>query len=279
MTTKTFTLSKTHVKSSYHKKQLILGISFTMLISLSSCTHYYYMPNIQNVPLFKEKNEFRILGALSTGEYIEAVEVQSAYSITNKFAVMGNFMSASGSYSSSSNSGSGSHGEVGFGYYKSLNKCFVFETYGGLGISSQHHNYSIKNYNGGSGAPNYNYNNTPSVVSSTYTSNLKYMKAFIQPSIGLSLNAFDFILSSRIGYLSFYDINNPGRMQEVRDIEETRDMFLFEPGATIRLGWKFVKVQAQATVQLNNKENLINTEQLALSIGLYFSFADRFIKK
>lgn len=284
MTTKTSTHSKNHAKPLYRKKQLALGITVTVIFSLSSCTHRYYMPNIQNVPLFKEKNEVRVMAALSTGEDVGAFEIQTAYSITNKFAVMGNFMAASGS--SSRYSAEGTYGDVAFGYYKSLNKYFVFETYGGLGISNQKHKYTFNTNNGGMGTSNQysNYNNYyyytyPSTPSSTYTSNIRFMKAFIQPSIGLSLNAFDFILSSRLGYVSFYDINNPGRLQEVRDIEENRDMLLFEPGATIRLGWKVLKLQAQCTVQLNNKADRIQTEQVSFSLGMYFSIAQRFIKK
>jgi hypothetical protein len=50
-----------------------------LAIWLSGCTHYYYVANVQNVPLFKEKNEFRLSGAYGFGDYSECTEVQAAY--------------------------------------------------------------------------------------------------------------------------------------------------------------------------------------------------------
>ena len=35
-------------------------LSFAITIFNTSCVHYYYAPNANNVPLFKEKNEGRI---------------------------------------------------------------------------------------------------------------------------------------------------------------------------------------------------------------------------
>jgi len=39
------------------KKQLIALLFLPVLFC--SCSHYYYVPNSQNVPLFREKNEYR----------------------------------------------------------------------------------------------------------------------------------------------------------------------------------------------------------------------------
>jgi hypothetical protein len=39
-----------------------LTASFFLLAIFCSCSHYYYVPSVQNVPLFREKNEYRFSG-------------------------------------------------------------------------------------------------------------------------------------------------------------------------------------------------------------------------
>jgi hypothetical protein len=56
-----------------------LIIIFFPVISLcTSCTHLYYAPNANNVPLLKEKNEGRAQLQLSSGNYVEGFDLQSA---------------------------------------------------------------------------------------------------------------------------------------------------------------------------------------------------------
>jgi hypothetical protein len=61
-----------------NKKPAVL-ILFPM-IWLCSCTHYYSVASVQNVPLFKEKKELRLSGAYAFGDKSESIEIQSAYS-------------------------------------------------------------------------------------------------------------------------------------------------------------------------------------------------------
>ena len=70
--------------------------TFLLSVLLSSCTHYYYVPNVQNVPLFREKNEFRLSGACGFGDYSKCAEFQVAFSLTDHIAMMTDFMSAKG---------------------------------------------------------------------------------------------------------------------------------------------------------------------------------------
>ena len=64
------------------------------LVAMTSCTRYYYIQPSQNVPLFKEKNECRATISYGLGDEITTVDIQAAYSITDKFAVMTNLMLA-----------------------------------------------------------------------------------------------------------------------------------------------------------------------------------------
>ena len=104
-----------------------------LVVLLSSCSHYYYIPNIQNVPLFKGKDEYRISGAYGGGDKSSCIEVQAAYSVTDKIGIMTDFMSAKGGNVSGKNYGKGNYFEGAIGYYKPIKRTGVIEIYGGLG--------------------------------------------------------------------------------------------------------------------------------------------------
>jgi hypothetical protein len=61
----------------------------------TSCVHYYYAPNANNVPLFKEKNEERIQLQYSGGNNYGGFDFQSAYAVGKHTAVQLNFFHAS----------------------------------------------------------------------------------------------------------------------------------------------------------------------------------------
>ena len=83
------------------KKQTAIIILISVLVT--GCTQYYYVPNIQNVPLFREKNEYRATVAIGAGDESSCTEIQTAYSVTDNIGVMANFMTAKGANSSNSN--------------------------------------------------------------------------------------------------------------------------------------------------------------------------------
>jgi hypothetical protein len=58
------------------------------LFAFTSCSHYYYIPPTQNIPLFTEKKEIRATASLGGGDEINTFDLQAAYAITNRFAVM-----------------------------------------------------------------------------------------------------------------------------------------------------------------------------------------------
>ena len=77
-------------KTTTMKKSISVIVLFVII--LSGCTHYYYAPNVQNVPLFTGKNEFRLSGQFgyTVWDLIElgdqqttCIDLQSAYSLTN----------------------------------------------------------------------------------------------------------------------------------------------------------------------------------------------------
>ena len=59
---------------------------------LSGCSHYYYVANNQNVPLFREKNETNLSGSYGFVDYSQCIEIQAAHSLTNNIGITGSYM-------------------------------------------------------------------------------------------------------------------------------------------------------------------------------------------
>lgn len=244
------------------------------LFTVTSCKHYYYVPTVQNVPLFKEKNEYRATVAVGGGDETSTTDIQSAYSVTDKFAVMANFMTAKGGDKSSNNWGEGKYFDAALGYFKPLDMHGVFEIYGGVGSSNQHHQYQRTSSSWNGGSTTYN----------SGTADLSFTKLFLQPSLGLTFNGFDIALTSGISQLNFHKINNQIDTIDIEyfvvdTISKNRTSFLFEPSLTIRGGWKYVKLQIQLLSSKNLSRANLKFNDSKISIGLTFAFADRFRRK
>lgn len=251
-----------------------------ILFAFSSCSHYYYIPAAQNIPLFKEKNEFRGSVATGGGDETSTVDIQAAYSITNKFAVMSNFVTAKGNnkdnnlYESPGNLGNGTYLDAAFGYFKPLGSKGVFEIYGGIGGSNQHHQYESTTYDDFGGY----------TTSNRGSADLSFTKIYLQPSIGFTSNGFDMAFSSSICKVNFNKIDN--RIDSVYiehfavdKISQNKNSFLFEPSLTVRGGWKYAKLQLQYVFSKNLSHPDLSFEKGKFSIGLTVSFAQRFRKK
>jgi len=242
-------------------KKLVISVLCTLL--LSSCAHYYYVPNVQNVPLFREKNEYRFSAFYGNGEESSSGEVQAAYSATSNIGLMANFISASGGNSTGQNSAKGYCLEGAAGYFKPFGNAAVFEVYGGLGGGSQNHKYysSFSNQSYG-------------------TADLSFVKVFIQPSFGMTFNAFDVAFSTRMSSLSFTDVKynsiNSYESIVLHDIAG-KGRFFIEPAITLRGGWKNVKFQLQGLIStdLSNPTQYIG-EGYHFSAGMYFTIANRY---
>ena len=250
------------IKSEIMKK-LIVTMSFSAVF-FCSCSHYYYVANVQNVPLFREKNELRLSGFYGGGDETTSGEAQVAYSITDHIGIMADFMAAKGGNVSSQNYGKGEYFEGAIGYFRPAGDNGVFEIYGGLGGSNQHHEYASEYDNVYYGS-----------------SHLSFLKFFIQPSFGLTFNMFDIAFSTRFCSMS-YDIRDNsiyGNEYEYSDLYAVANKIHFnlEPALTFRAGWKNVKVQVQAEYAglLNNQRSYIG-EDWHLSIGLNFAIANRY---
>lgn len=253
-------------------KKLTAIILFAVICC--SCSHYYYVSNVQNVPMFKGKNEYRLHGSFGLGSETICFEGQGAYSVTNNFGIMTNFMSAKGIENSAESWARGYYLDAAIGYYRPLRKSGVFEIYGGAGGSRQHHQYMSENYD-----PSNPLNNNPYAGTSAES----FIKIFIQPSIGITFNWFDLAFSTRFNRLSFNDIenqiditSNKSEFEKLSSTAQTKIFWFFEPALTIRGGWKYLKVQLQGSTgsYLNNEH--YQFDQFHVSVGINIAIAKRF---
>ncbi|MFZ4399585.1 MAG: hypothetical protein ACOYO1_06100 [Bacteroidales bacterium] len=236
--------------------KLISLLSF----SLVSCSHYYYAPCMQNVPLFIEKNDLRLSASTGLGDETSYLELQSAYSITNHIGLMFNFMRAKGEEDNNVNNwGKGYYYEGAVGYYKPLKTFASFEVYGGFATSNQHHQYDIS----------YRY------------ADLTFTKIFIQPTLGYTSDVFDIALSSRISRVSFNKIDYSSynatynTFSELDEIANNKVSYLFEPAVTLRIGGEICKGQLQCGFSKNLTNTKLKFEKFNISAGLYFTIANR----
>lgn len=244
--------------------------SIVSILFFASCSHEYYIPNVQKVPLFREKNEIHATLARGNGDDCHTTEVQAAWSATDHIAVMASTLFIQNSYQN--NSARGTYIEGAAGYYYPVHGNRIFSVFTGVGYGYQEHRYS----------------NGSIPFGDAYLSTMKY---FIQPQFGLTTNGFDFAFSSRFCILNFFQIDNHIRTDsleqydliqqmysDLENINQNRTTYLIEPAITVRGGWKYTKVQLQYTFthMLNNKN--LHFLDSNLSIGLYITIAKRFWK-
>lgn len=229
---------------------------------LTGCTHYYYMPNVQNVPAFREKNEYRLCGTMGGTDGVNTTELQGAYSVSDNMGLIGNFMAAKGGSDTSGNWGRGNYYEIGVGYFKPLTDVLTFETYMGAGTGNETHQYS----------------------KSGERARLELNRFFIQPSLAVSFKYLDVIVSARACKLDFNAITEQGSIPVLQKFNlDTISMnphsFLFEPALTLRTGYKYFKVQLQFQTSSNMDHPNLKLEHGNINLGIYLSLAPRFKQK
>ena len=232
------------------------------IVMLSSCSHYYYVPNSANIPLLQEKNDMRISAGYSGGQTFEGADIQFAYAVAPKVGIMVNGLVGGKTETDiydNVQSGKGSYGEVGVGYYQPFtpNKLFIFEAYGGAGIGGTHHEY------GHSGS-----------------SRVGVTKFFIQPSIGYmsKKKRFEFAVGSRfsaidlkvkdVAYLNHNNGDDPSYYADLEYVREHPSSILWEPSFRIAVGSKYVKFYFSVTQSFNLTNSLLRQESYNASLGV-----------
>jgi hypothetical protein len=116
------------------------------------------------------------------------------------------------------------------------------------------------------------------------TVNANYIKPFFQPSFGVSGGIVEFALTPRIGLVSYVSHSNSisdsfDRSRVETFFDEKSSSLVFEPGATLRIGYRNVKVQAQyvySTFNYEDDDGMDPVNPEFISIGLHILITNRF---
>lgn len=239
-----------------------------------SCSSIIYMPNQVNAPLLQEKHELKVNAAPSN--------LQAAYAVTDKFAVMVN-----GQYSwevfgrnTASSRGSftmpkGGVIEAGAGIFKKITDSrkppIVLDLFAGYGIGG--FQTMSRSY----------YLDSTNPERKAYTVRTRFHKFFIQPGIGMVHKNVEIAFTTRFTFLSY---RHPvlGSMVYQNEAYDRSDLmkaastshFLYEPAITLRLGRPRFKWHLQV---FTCTPNIFDVEYyfppININTGITFTFSAR----
>ncbi|MEJ1237410.1 hypothetical protein WBG78_04715 [Chryseolinea sp. T2] len=235
-----------------------LHVVWVAPLLLTSCTPAFYSTVGQNVPLFHNKGEVVVNGGLmsagSTSEAFVPTEIpnpgvafQTAVAIDSNVALFANYyhVDSEGDWNVNAN-----YFEVGGGLftYNPVSH-FAAELFAGIGYGA------IDN-------------------EATYeTIDAKFMKYFLQPSIGFSGRVVEAAFTPRLGVVDYLS-NTASYRDDVRNyFNEMATTFVFEPGITLRVGFKNFKAQYQMNYSTFQSDQLTEFDAVMKYYGSISFFA------
>ena len=232
-------------------KLVLLGA----ILSLANCSPVYF-PSIDTTPMFTQKKQAQLLGGLSTGGYFG----QAAYSFSDRWAGAVNVV-----YLNDESQGDPTNNsmfESSIGHYRNFNAEWCFELWSGIGwgkTSSRYTDFDWCLW-------------FPCLDDNPYLSSARFNNFFVQSTIGMNRNKFQWSVSTKINYLQFnqLDVTHGSAV-----ITEGRQVHLaFEPTAMMRVSlWKkklFWTQQAGLSAPLTSPK--FDWIPIKVSTGLIFRF-------
>lgn len=234
-----------------------------LLVLLASCSSTHYVANAPNTSMLSEVGEISANASIGSVNATQTINFQGAFSPAKHLGVQlnaGLFTARNRDFSEVTIDDSyGLNGrlfEGGIGYYDSLGEYgFKYDIYGGFG-----------HFNG----------NTE--VSILGQADFKYNRIYVQPSIGFASEFVDLNFCLRGVLLDINEVryefptaNGPNANFSL-PIPDTKSHVLLEPALTARLGYKYVKLQAQFGTVLNLSGYYLDYDPMFLSVGLVFNF-------
>lgn len=237
-------------------------------LCVSSCSPGLYSTTGQNVPLFTTKGEVALSGGKSNSandyDIAQGFHAQLAIAIDSNIAVISSFygLKSIDDETSGGWTGKGSYVELGIGKFKTNTSSKITgEIFIGAGLGT------LKN-----------------TLTSQYV-NARYLKPFVQPTIGFTSRYFDVALTPRIALVSYLShsqqLDAEGNRQITSFFSRKEKTLVFEPGLTIRAGFEHVKIQFQSNYSTFSyeSENFDPVHKRYSSIGLFFLVTERWSKK
>ena len=226
--------------------------------TIAGCLPYYYAPNSQNVPLFRQKGESQLQITGSTGSKMIGAELKGAYAAGNHLGLMYNTFLNKGGTTSTDMESNGNLFEGGIGYYTATTlKDIYLETYAGAGkgkIDCTYHSDMLFNSQYGK-------------------TTINYSRYFIQPAMGYVSDHFALIFATRIVILDILSITTTGSAPpDQNKLSENKTVSFIEPSGTMRLGGENFKIQFQILSSSENDKFPVTKEGTNFNISLLFSF-------
>jgi len=226
-----------------------------LTIGFTGCSHKYFYPITPNVPMHSNSGEFTASGGYTFNDEYDGVEGQLAYSLTNHVGLTGNFIYVKGVQNEINDYGTGKMGELGIGYFSTINK-FHFAVYAGGGLGDQLHKY-------------------PTDTVNFSTSEMNMNRIYIQPSVGFKSKYFETAFSTRFSRLDFSNVtsnidavSDPYNYDIVTLIDEDRPFYLFEPSIMLRAGSERIKFQTNLGLLYDFKDKGVFVRS-AISLGIH----------
>jgi hypothetical protein len=225
------------------KKSTSGSLLVFITIIVSSCAPAY-VPNVVNTPLLSNKGE--VQAAVYKG--LSGFDPQLSYAITDHVGLMLNGSFADRTSDSTDDYHKHQFVEIGSGYYTKIGTKGRFETFGGFGYGK------LQAY-------------WESGILEPYA-DVKSIRFFVQPTIGVTTKIFDGGLSWRFVLIDMYQgsANSTG--------------IFAEPVLTGKLGFKYVKFITQFgfTIPLNFEYIDFSYEPFIFSVGLQATIGKKYEK-
>lgn len=229
----------------------VFAFAGLFLILLQGCHRTMYTPNMHNVPLLQEKKQIRSNITLSN--------FQMAYGLSDGIGIMLNThypVNELFKEIGEDQTGRKLFGEIGIGHFRKAKKDGIFEIYTGIGTGS------------------ISFQNRPGREFDRFST--RYMRYFVQPSIGLVQPNLHVALSMRYAIVKFYNTDTSNYVYtpfndtdyDLSLINETPYHFI-EPSVTFAYGKHSIQsfIQMTRVFQLNSQE--IRYRNVELNFGMH----------
>lgn len=242
------------------KKLLYISTILYMLLSLTSCSSYYYSPTSQNVLDFKKEGD--IVGGVGFNTFNSNAHL--GYAFTDNIG----FESSVCIYNMDATE---------FQDYDAIlwdNELVLYKPL--------KHNF-ITAVNFGNGYGEFAKYNRDYFMQTTKNNDFKLTlnRNFIQPSFGYSTNYFDFAISARVTSL-VYDLEMNNAMSkadrdeilakyELGDVGE-KPFYFVEPAVTIGVGYKWIKFRLQHCIAYQLDAGSIQYESYTPNLSINFKY-------
>jgi len=229
-----------------------LPIAVLAVLIASGCAPKYYAPDTHNVPLLTRARDFS--GVLAVGD--SRGELQGAYAVTDRVAVMANAAVFDQSDDADGDGGRGGILEIGVGYLAPLGERFQLGVFGLLGGGD------VENHFPSTVAGN------PGTTGSLEATLARFG---VQPALSYRSTYFEAAASARIVSLRYSDVTGSlvfGGEDQVQLLRSQPNHTLLEPALTVRGGFETVKLQLQLGWSFNRGHSSFRQDEAYLTAGV-----------